>query len=69
MEGLLESDVLGLVDWLLEDGLGLLDDLNMVDFLDFGLDEELVFLIVHFIDYNQRTQRKLGKNPTRDYFC
>lgn len=61
MEGLLEGDVPGLVDWFFEDGVGLFDDLYIVDFFDFGLDEELVLLIVHFIYYNQATQGKLGR--------
>ena len=58
MEGLLEGDILGLVDQFLEDGLGLFNDLYIVHFLDLGLHEELVLLIVHFIYYNQARQRK-----------
>lgn len=39
-----------------------------MDFLDLGLYEELVLLIVHFIYYNQRMQGKLGNISKRGLF-
>ena len=50
MEGeVLEGDISGFFgETFVDDGISLLDDFDVVNFLDLGLNEELIFLFIHY---------------------
>ena len=51
VEGVLERNVLLLVDWLVNDRVGFFYYFYVLNFLDFRFNEKLVLLFVHYFIY------------------